>query len=173
VEFGEQSEPLSGFMKTKTSTITTHSSEETFTLGRKIGSLIADPILLGLSGDLGSGKTVFVQGLAKGLEVPPEYYITSPTFTLVNEYPGRLRLFHIDLYRLDHYADLEDIGLDDILSANAVAAIEWAEKLPDDLRAAGLALNFDIIGDDTRKINVNAYGHAAAGLIKALGLMNS
>ena len=153
-------------MTAKTSTFTTCSSEETFSLGQKIGSLIADPLVLALSGDLGSGKTVLVQGLAKGLGVPPEYYITSPTFTLVNEYPGRLKLFHIDLYRLDHYADLEDIGLDDILSANAVVAVEWVEKLPDDLRAAGLALNFDIIDDDTRKINVIAYGHAAALLIK-------
>lgn len=155
-------------MATTTSTFITHSSQETFNLGRRIGSLISDPLSLGLSGDLGSGKTVLVQGLAKGLEVPAEYYITSPTFTLVNEYPGRLRLFHIDLYRLDHHMDMQDIGLDDILSANAVAAIEWAEKLPHDIIQTGLMLNFDVIDDDTRKINVTAYGHAAADLIKAL-----
>ena len=112
---------------------------------------------------------MFVQGLAKGLDVPPEYYITSPTFTLVNEYSGRFHLFHIDLYRLEHYGDLEDIGLYDILSKNAVVAIEWAEKLPADLMATGLALSFDIIDDDTRRINAIAYGHDAAGLIKALG----
>ena len=103
-------------MATDTYNSTTNSAEETKRLGRKIGSLIDDPIVLALSGDLGSGKTVFVQGLARGLDVPPDYYITSPTFTLVNEYPGRLRLFHIDLYRLDHFGDLEDIGLHDILA---------------------------------------------------------
>ena len=147
----------------------THSPEETSNLGQKIGSRIAGPMLLALSGDLGSGKTVFVQGLAKGLDVPSEYYITSPTFTLVNEYPGRFHLFHIDLYRLEHYGDLEDIGLYDILSNNAVVAIEWAEKLPDDFTANCLAIGFEIVDDDTRKINLIAYGHEATGLIKALG----
>ena len=156
-------------MTTYTLNLTTHSPEETNNLGQKIGSFIAGPVLLALSGDLGSGKTVFVQGLAGGLDVPSEFYITSPTFTLVNEYPGRLHLFHIDLYRLDHHGDLDDIGLYDILSQKAVVAIEWAEKLPDDLMATGLALSFGIINDKTRKINVIAYGHEAAGLIKALG----
>lgn len=148
---------------------TSHSPEETCNLSQKIGSLIVDPIVLALSGDLGSGKTAFVQGLARGLEVPQEYYITSPTFTLVNEYPGRLRLFHIDLYRLEHYGDLEDIGLYDILSKKAVVAIEWAEKLPEDFTSNCLAISFEIIDDDTRKIYLIAYGHDAKGLIKALG----
>ena len=146
-----------------------HSPEETFKLGQKIGSLIDDPIVLALSGDLGSGKTVFVQGLARGLDVPSEYYITSPTFTLVNEYPGRLRLYHIDLYRLDHFGDLEDIGLFDILSDKAVVAIEWAEKLPQDFASNYLQIGFEIIDDDTRKIKLIAYGHDATVLIKALG----
>ena len=151
----------------------THSAEETKQLGRKIGSLIDDPIVLALSGDLGSGKTVFVQGLARGLDVPSDYYITSPTFTLVNEYQGRLRLFHIDLYRLDHFGDLEDIGLYDTISDRAVVAIEWAEKLPENFTSNYLEVGFEIIDDDTRKINLIAYGHAATVLIKALGLMNS
>ena len=156
-------------MATETNTYTMRSKEETFNLGRKTGSLIADPIVLALSGDLGSGKTVFVQGLARGLDVPSEYYVTSPTFTLVNEYPARLRLFHIDLYRLEHFGDLEDIGLYDILSKKAVVAIEWVEKLPQDLTANYLEIGFEIIDDDTRKINLIAYGHDATGLIKALG----
>lgn len=155
-------------MKSLSFKYTTHSTEETFNLGQKIGSLIADPIVLALSGELGSGKTVFVQGLARGLDVPPEYYITSPTFTLVNEYPGRLRLFHIDLYRLGHYADLEDIGFTDIISTKAVVAIEWADKLPEHLTNC-LAIDFEIIDDDARKMVLIAYGQEGTGLIKALG----
>ena len=127
-------------MKTENSKYTTHSPEETFDLGRKIGSLIDDPIVLALSGDLGSGKTVFVQGLARGLEVQPEYYITSPTFTLVNEYPGRLRLFHIDLYRLDHFGDLEDIGLHYATTLN-----RWRENFFDrlpEVKAQGFSDTF-------------------------------
>ena len=156
-------------MATDTYHSTTNSAEETKQLGLKIGSLIDDPIVLALSGDLGSGKTVFVQGLARGLGVPSEYYITSPTFTLVNEYPGRLRLFHIDLYRLDRFGDLEDIGLHDILSGKAVVAIEWAEKLPEDFTSNYMQIGFEIIEDDTRKIKLIAYGHDATVLIKALG----
>ncbi len=160
-------------MKTQKIKYTAHSQEETFDLGQKIGSRIDNPIVLALSGDLGSGKTVFVQGLARGLDVPTDYYITSPTFTLVNEYPGRLRLFHIDLYRLDSFGDLEDIGWHDILSNRAVVAIEWSEKLPEDLASNYMKIDFEIIDDDTRKINLIACGHEATVLIKALGLMNS
>jgi tRNA threonylcarbamoyladenosine biosynthesis protein TsaE len=148
--------------------LTTHSPEETCNLGQKMGAIIAEPQLLALSGELGSGKTAFVQGLAKGLDVPEEYYITSPTFTLVNEYPGRLRLFHIDLYRLDQYGDLEDIGLYDILEGDGVVAIEWAEKLSAKLLSDYLAIRFEITNDETRNINLFAYGQEANVLIKAL-----
>lgn len=147
---------------------TTHSREETHNLGQKIGTLIASPTLLALTGGLGSGKTAFVQGLAKGLDVPEDYYITSPTFTLINEYPGRLRLFHVDLYRLETYIDLEEIGLYDILEGDGVVAIEWAEKLPEDLLTACMAISFNIVDDQTRKIDLIASGHNAEGLIKAL-----
>jgi tRNA threonylcarbamoyladenosine biosynthesis protein TsaE len=137
-------------------------------LGKTIGKWIEHPLVIGLSGDLGSGKTAFVQGLAEGLEVPGQYYITSPTFTLINEYPGRFPLFHIDLYRLDGISDLEDIGLDELLCDQAVIAIEWAEKMLHDLPAEHLAMAFEITDDDYRKINLNAYGHNAVNLIKAL-----
>ena len=112
--------------------ITTRTADETQKLGQTIGRWIEQPLVIALTGDLGSGKTAFVQGLAVGLEVPGQYYITSPTFTLINEYPGRLPLFHIDLYRLDDSSDLQDIGLDELLYDQAVFAIEWAEKMTDD-----------------------------------------
>lgn len=147
---------------------TSHSFEETQALGKKIGSLIAAPAMLALTGELGSGKTAFVQGLASGLDVPEEYYITSPTFTLINEYPGRLRLFHVDLYRLGSDSDLQEIGLYDILEGDGVVVIEWAEKLPEDLLSTYIAIGFSIVDDVTRKINLIAYGHNAVGLIKAL-----
>ena len=150
--------------------ITTHTPDETQKLGKTIGKWIEYPLVIGLSGDLGSGKTVFVQGLAEGLEVPGQYYITSPTFTLINEYPGRFPLFHIDLYRLDGTSDLEDIGLDELLYDQAVFAIEWAEKMSGDLPAGHLAMTFEITADDYRKISLIAYGHSPADLLKALEL---
>lgn len=148
--------------------ITTRTPDETQKLGKTIGQWIEHPLTIGLSGDLGSGKTAFVQGLAEGLEVPGEYYITSPTFTLINEYPGRFPLFHIDLYRLDDISDLEDIGLDELLHDQAVIAIEWAEKMSDDLPAEHLTMVFEITADEYRKINLIAYGHNLVNLIKIL-----
>ena len=148
--------------------ITTRTADETRRLGETIGEWIDHPLVIGLSGDLGSGKTAFVQGLAEGLEVPGHYYITSPTFTLINEYPGRFPLYHIDLYRLDGISDLEDIGLGELLYDQAVIAIEWAEKMSDDLPAEHLTLSFEIGDDDCRRIRLNAYGHTAVNLIKTL-----
>ena len=150
--------------------ITTRTPDETQKLGKTIGKWIEHPLVIGLTGDLGSGKTAFVQGLAEGLEVPGEYYITSPTFTLINEYPGRFPLFHIDLYRLDGISDLEDIGLDELLYDQAVIAIEWAEKISDDLPAEHLTMTFEITDDDYRRISLIAYGHNLVNLIKALEL---
>ncbi|CAB1063357.1 tRNA threonylcarbamoyladenosine biosynthesis protein TsaE [Olavius sp. associated proteobacterium Delta 1] len=147
---------------------TTHSADETRQLGQKIGRLIKQPVIIALIGDLGSGKTAFVQGLANGLDVPVEYYITSPTFTLINEYPGRLPLFHADLYRLQTDQDLEDIGLDELLYDQGVLAVEWADKLADKLSGDYLVLQFEIIIDDYRKIKLIAYGHNGINLIKAL-----
>ena len=148
--------------------ITTRTPDKTQKLGKTIGKWIEQPMVIGLTGDLGSGKTAFVQGLAEGLEVPAQYYITSPTFTLINEYPGRFPLFHIDLYRLDGKSDLEEIGLDELLYDQAILAIEWVEKVSDSLPTEHLTISFEIADDDCRRISLNAYGHNAVNLIKAL-----
>jgi tRNA threonylcarbamoyladenosine biosynthesis protein TsaE len=125
-------------------------------------------MLISLTGPLGCGKTAFVQGLAEGLGVPQEYYITSPTFTLINEYPGRLPLYHVDLYRLDDLVELEDIGLDEILAAEGVVAVEWAEKLPAAETDRGLSLRFEIQAVNLRKIVLKAGGQAGLSLLKAI-----
>jgi len=146
---------------------TTHSFKDTQKLARRIGASIQEPAVIALIGDLGSGKTAFVQGLARGLEIPQEYYITSPTFTLINEYPGRLTLFHVDLYRLPSPVDPEEIGLEEILSSDGVCVIEWADKLPPDYLCGHLAIKFGILDDEARNIDVIAYGQHWHDLIKA------
>lgn len=105
----------------------TSSDEETFELGRSIGERVTGKTIFLLSGDLGAGKTVFAKGLAAGLHVPPEE-VTSPSFTLINIYDGRLRLYHVDLYRLDAGA-CRELGLEEIFEETAVVVIEWAERL--------------------------------------------
>jgi tRNA threonylcarbamoyladenosine biosynthesis protein TsaE len=108
--------------------VITRSAEETFELGRKIGEAINGRKLFMLSGDLGAGKTVFAKGLAAGLEIDPAD-VTSPSFTLINSYEGRLRLYHIDLYRLDAGA-CRELGLEEIFEdEGAIVVIEWAERL--------------------------------------------
>ena len=155
-------------MASKKKVIMTHSVDGTRKLGQKIGTLITQPLVIALIGDLGSGKTAFVQGLAKGLEVPDGYYITSPTFTLINEYPGRYPLVHMDLYRLENTSDLADIGLDEVLQGQAVIAIEWADKLSDDLPAEHLLVAMEIIDKDCRTLNLKATGQNEVNLLKAL-----
>jgi len=134
--------------------ISTHSVEVTKTLGKSIGMWITSGTVLALSGDLGSGKTSFVQGLARGLEVPDHYYITSPSYTLINEYPGRLPLFHVDLYRISDILELEDIGFYEILDGHVVVAVEWADRIGNGLLPAPINIHFEITSDETRKITI-------------------
>jgi tRNA threonylcarbamoyladenosine biosynthesis protein TsaE len=118
-----------------TKTITTHSEMETVDVGRELAATLAAGAVVLLFGDLGAGKTAFVRGLAEGLGVPRED-VSSPTFTLVQEYRGgRLPLFHVDLYRLNDPREIDDLGLDEI-AADGVMAIEWAEKVRDVPRGA-------------------------------------
>ena len=106
----------------------THSPEETVELAKRIGESLTGGEIFLLRGDLGSGKTVFSKGLAAGLKLDPTD-VTSPSFTLVNAYEGRLRFYHIDLYRLDPGA-LEGLGLEEIFDdEDAVTAVEWAERM--------------------------------------------
>jgi len=136
--------------------ITTRSMDETQILGEIIGKALTGGTVLALTGDLGSGKTAFVQGLARGLEVPNDYYITSPSYTLINEYPGRFPLFHVDLYRITDSVGIEDIGLYEILGDNGVVAIEWADRIEQKLLPDSITIHFEITDDDTRKICIYA-----------------
>ena len=144
------------------------SPAQTRHLGQCLGAAAFASVVLVLKGDLGSGKTVFVQGLAHGLGLPADAYVTSPSYTLVNEYPTRHRLYHVDLYRLDGPADAADIGLDDALGSDGVIAIEWADRLGDDLPSDYICIALQTIDDQVRRITVTAYGLAEINMIKAL-----
>lgn len=143
------------------------SAAETQRLARLVGTLAPPGLVLTIAGDLGSGKTCFVQGLARGLEVPQDVYVTSPSYTLVNSYDGRHPLHHVDLYRLGA-ADLDDIGLFDLMVAPAVVAIEWPERMADDLPAERLAIHIQTVPPDTRRLTLRGYGLAPLNLVKAL-----
>lgn len=161
-------------MKTKRLAYETHSSQQTRELGRKIGSLVqpGESLLLALCGDLGCGKTVLVQGLARGLAVPRDYYVTSPTYTLIHEYPGRCRLFHVDLYRIEDAAAIDDIGLDEIFQQDGVIAVEWADRLDERLPAEYIRVQMLFFNDASRRIELTAYGPEAADLLKKLASLS-
>ena len=121
-----------------------------------------------LNGDLGSGKTTFVQGLANGLGVPRNYVITSPTFTLINEYPGRLPLFHVDLYRIADVEELENIGFFDLLTGDGVVAVEWADRVARELPEDRIDIGFQVVDDVRRGMEIRAGGQTAGDLLKRL-----
>ena len=107
----------------------TSSPEDTEALGESLASQLGAGAWLGLNGDLGTGKTCLVRGLARGLGVPGDVPVTSPTFTLLNVYPGKLPVFHLDLYRLLSEDDLEAIGYYDLFVDEGVVVVEWSDRI--------------------------------------------
>jgi tRNA threonylcarbamoyladenosine biosynthesis protein TsaE len=142
-----------------------HSPEETLQLGKSLGSLLVAGDIILLFGDLGAGKTSLTQGICYGLELDKDSYIRSPTFTLINEYPGRLPIYHIDLYRIDSQKEIYSLGLEEILFNRGVTIIEWAEKLRSPKNPETLMLNIQdrleisikIISDSEREFTFNAF----------------
>lgn len=145
--------------------VTTNSAEET----KKCGAALAPALQPGdaavLSGDLGAGKTQFVQGVAAGLGIADA--VTSPTFNILLEYEGRLPLYHFDLYRLEEPAQLEDIDFYGVVEGGGASFIEWGEKFPDEMPEDRLDIAMTTNLDGTRTIRVGAQGTRAAQLAKA------
>jgi tRNA threonylcarbamoyladenosine biosynthesis protein TsaE len=130
------------------------SSQHTWEIARSIGEKLREGDVLALSGELGSGKTCFTGGLACGLGVNDKYQITSPTFTLINEYPARYKLYHFDVYRLNSYSEFEDLGYEEYFCSGGVVVIEWAEKIAEILPAETIFINFEYLDENKRKIIV-------------------
>ena len=136
--------------------IESHSEHETIEVGRRVGSSLQAGDIVLLYGDLGAGKTAFVRGLAAGLDIDPDE-VTSPTFTIVQEYRGRrLALQHVDLYRLSP-PEVADLGLEDLAAGDTVIAVEWAERLPRAPPPPVVAVRIDHAGDG-RRIELSGRG---------------
>jgi tRNA threonylcarbamoyladenosine biosynthesis protein TsaE len=142
-------------------TFISHSPAETGSLGERWGRAAQSGLVIGLSGDLGAGKTQLVKGLARGLGIAARVH--SPTFTLMNEYGGgRLRLFHLDLYRLETQGQIVSAGLEEFLQPDGVTVIEWAERLEDGRWKMEdgkiIRAKIEIIGETERKIIYDDFG---------------
>jgi tRNA threonylcarbamoyladenosine biosynthesis protein TsaE len=147
--------------------IYSQSPAATLTLGKKIGSNLTDGSIIAMSGELGCGKTLLTRGICEGLGVPPRH-VSSPTFVLVNEYKGRLPVFHMDLYRLGDINDGFEIGIMDYFArAEAgVMLIEWAEKMISLLPQDMLRIEFEILGDKKRRIKFNSVSNKFEAVFK-------
>jgi tRNA threonylcarbamoyladenosine biosynthesis protein TsaE len=135
------------------------SPEETRALAARLGQRLAPGDVVALTGELGSGKTEFVHGLAQGLGVPPEVPVASPSFTLAHEYPGgRLTLVHLDLYRLEDLPPELLPDLEEYLSGDQAVAVEWAERVAPLLPADYLEIHLEITGESQRTFTVTGHG---------------
>lgn len=129
---------------------------ETLRIGRLLGAGLKGGDCVALTGELGAGKTCLTQGIANGLGVPGCYVVASPTFTLINEYPGKeTALYHLDFYRLTGFEDLEEIGYQEYLTRGGVVVVEWAEKILDSIPEEALWVTFSYLDENMRKIEIS------------------
>ena len=133
-------------------TIITNNEAETISEGEKLGRTLAPGAVVALYGNLGVGKTAFTRGLAAGLGVTE--VVSSPTFTIVNEYPGKVLLFHFDMYRLESENELFDIGWDDYLERGGVCAVEWSEKVSGAFPPETIMVTIINLGGDKRSLEI-------------------
>jgi tRNA threonylcarbamoyladenosine biosynthesis protein TsaE len=131
----------------------TTSPEETFELARAFAARLKAGDVVALDGELGAGKTLFVQGLAAGMGVPEEVFVRSPSFAILNEYRGgRVPIYHLDFYRLVRPEELGDLGLEEYLDGDGVCVVEWAERFPGALPERARHVRFCIVDETTREI---------------------
>jgi tRNA threonylcarbamoyladenosine biosynthesis protein TsaE len=130
----------------------TRSSEETIQFGRELGAQLKPPVLVLLSGELGAGKTTLTKGIVSGAGAAREEEVTSPTFTLVHKYGNGKRIFHVDLYRISDFHDLETLGLEDVLSEPGVVIVEWPDRLKLRTDWPVVQIKLEHVEENTRKI---------------------
>lgn len=142
--------------------LVTHSAEETMSLGKHIGSCLCKGDVLALQGTLAAGKTTLTKGIALGLGITEN--ITSPTFTLISEYSGKLKLYHMDVYRLDSTEDFINLGVDEMLYGQGVCIIEWSEKVMSELPRETICMRLETGEDGSRTISIDNWPYGALSI---------
>ncbi len=148
--------------------VVSSSARQTTYLGHRLGKLAQGGEIVGLIGELGAGKTCFVRGVARGAGVGADAWVRSPTFTLINEYQGRLPVYHIDLYRVGHRAEIEGLNLREYLYSDGISLIEWFEHLPAQEVGEFLEVKIAHAGANQREISLQAHGERYDRLIEAV-----
>lgn len=148
--------------------LSSKSPEQTLYWGKLLGMLLQRGDVVALIGELGSGKTTLTQGIADGLGVGKECYITSPTFTIINEYKGRLPVYHLDFYRIDLPSEVENLGIEEYFQNDGVAIVEWAEKIGTFLPAEYLMIMLEYIDFRVRKMSMRGIGRRYGEIVKTI-----
>ena len=134
-----------------------HSASETFALGARLGGLLAPGDFIGLIGELGTGKTEFVRGVAQGAGVSASE-VSSPTFAIISAYQGRIPIYHADFFRIRDYDDAYATGFTDLLESDGAVLVEWLNRVPRAAPPELIVLSFEDLGGDERRILAYAYG---------------
>jgi len=148
--------------------VVTRSAEETERLGERAGLLVRPGDFIALTGELGAGKTMFVRGVAAGMGVDPSLPVTSPTYTILNTYPGRLRLNHFDLYRLSGETDVAELGFEEYFYGPGVCIVEWAERLCGLVPEEHVSIDFVYLDENARRITFAPHGERYETLVRSL-----
>ena len=133
----------------------THSPEETQAIGERVGQDLKPGDIVALIGDLGAGKTCLTQGIARGVKIEPNQIVNSPSYTLINEYAGKIPIYHIDLYRLQRREEVLDLGLEEYLEGNGICIIEWADRMLDLLPEGCMTIELSWEDEFIRNIECN------------------
>jgi len=134
---------------------TTFSPEETKEFGRVLAKELKAGSVVALTGPLGSGKTVLIQGICSGLSVTE--FVTSPSFVIINEYPGKFKVYHFDLYRLENLEEFIKLGYEEYFYGNGITLIEWAEKITNFLPQERIQIDLEILSENERRISVRRF----------------
>ena len=149
-------------------TITSTNVENTLAIGSRIGYAAQPNDVIALTGPLGAGKTHLAKGIAAGLQVDDPRVVNSPTFVLINEYGGRLHMYHVDAYRPAHSAELAALGLEEMCTAGGLVVVEWADKVQDLLPADSLSIDMTATGDNSRRLRLTSGGPHSKQLLTEL-----
>lgn len=152
-----------------TVTLISHAPHETERIGRELGALLSKGAFIALFGDLGGGKTCFTRGLVAGVAPQSVHLVASPTFAIMNEYPGPVPVYHFDFYRLGSSREIVELGFDDFFQGDGICVAEWSERLEEILPPDALRIYFHNGGEELRTITLSAGGERSRNLIGNLG----
>jgi tRNA threonylcarbamoyladenosine biosynthesis protein TsaE len=150
--------------------IQTKRVSETIRIGKSIGGHLLPGDVVALVGELGAGKTQFIKGLASGAGIRNPDYISSPSFTLIHEYPGKIPFYHIDLFRLEREREAEELGLEEYFQGGGITAIEWADKIPSLLPPKNLFIHIAYVGKHSRSLEITGKGKRYEDIVNQLRL---